>query len=78
MTLALVAFGVLADVSSFHPGFDRVVCEVMFVGMGAVLVYGVGWWVVGEWLLGWECRCPVPRDPHHTPAYAKPQEHANG
>ncbi len=78
VTFVLLAVGALTDASSFYPHLDRVVCWVMAGGMGAMVVYSIGWWFVGEWLLGWECRCPVPRNPRHTPLYAKPQEHPNG
>jgi hypothetical protein len=71
MTFGVVGFGGLAAVSGFYPVLDRGLCWVLAGGVGVWVLYGVGWWFVGEWLLDVECRRPDVSEPHQKPVYAK-------
>jgi hypothetical protein len=71
-TLVLAALGGVAGVSSFHPSMDQAICAFLLSGVAALVLFGLGRWVLWEYLERRECRRPVHLAYPHKPIEKEP------
>lgn len=72
--LGTLVFYVLLIASVFSQKVDHLMLWIVVGLVGAVILYGIISWIVGEISLWWECVRPNPKTPEHTPVYW-PEKH---